>query len=260
MPLEQFICFSSAGSVWGAEGQAHYDAASHFLDTLAHYRRALGLPSLTVNWGMVAGDRLAENDYFQWLTKIGMENMPVAEAWHALDYLLATEETQAVVANMDWAIFKPIYSWRGAGRFLEQVGLSLTQQQKAPIPSFVVAVPLESESIQNPNLSEAERVTIIKTYLQTEITRLLRLPDTPDSTIGFFELGLDSLIIIELRNQIVSRFGLNLPINKLFENDTIQTLATFITAHLDVDSNVDASVSKSTQESNNDDDWIEITL
>ncbi|MDM8520556.1 SDR family NAD(P)-dependent oxidoreductase [Anaerolineales bacterium HSG6] len=251
MPLEQFICFSSAGSVWGAEGQAHYDAASHFLDTLAHYRRALGLPSLTVNWGMVAGDRLAENDYFQWLTKIGMENMPVAEAWHALDYLLATEETQAVVANMDWATFKPIYSWRGAGQFLEQVGLSLTQQQKAPIPSFVAVVPLESESIQNPNLSEAERVTIIKTYLQTEITRLLRLPDTPDSTIGFFELGLDSLIIIELRNQIVSRFGLNLPIDKLFENDTIQTLATFITAHLDVDSKVDES---------NDDDWIEITL
>src|SRR5690606_2459563 len=52
MALDYFVLFSSTTALWGVSGMAHYAAANCFLDALAHYRRAQGLPALSVNWGL----------------------------------------------------------------------------------------------------------------------------------------------------------------------------------------------------------------
>lgn len=51
-PLDFFINFSSTSSVIGSPGQTNYAAANAFLDAFAHYRHQLGLPALTINWGL----------------------------------------------------------------------------------------------------------------------------------------------------------------------------------------------------------------
>ena len=49
--LEHFVIYSSFASVVGAPGQANHAAANAFLDSLADWRLALGLPVNCVNWG-----------------------------------------------------------------------------------------------------------------------------------------------------------------------------------------------------------------
>ncbi len=56
MKLDCFVMFSSVSSIFGNPGQGNYSAANAFLDSLAHHRQALGLPALTVNWGVLGGE------------------------------------------------------------------------------------------------------------------------------------------------------------------------------------------------------------
>jgi hypothetical protein len=70
IPLDFFVCFSSAASVWGSQGMAAYAAANHFLDQLSYYRRAHRLPALTVNWGWWAGDGIATDEQLSLFAKL----------------------------------------------------------------------------------------------------------------------------------------------------------------------------------------------
>jgi len=55
MKLDCFVMFSSVSSIFGNPAQGNYSAANAFLDSLAWHRQALGLPALTVNWGVLGG-------------------------------------------------------------------------------------------------------------------------------------------------------------------------------------------------------------
>ncbi len=255
MSLDHFICFSSAGSVWGAEGQAHYDAASHFVDSLSHYRQGLGLPALTINWGMVAGPRLADYDYFQWLTKIGMKDIPAPAGCQAVAHLLTTGMAQALVANMDWQIFKPIYQWRGKRPLLNKIDINATSSAQIITKNSV------EDGSEKAHPSAEEQFSMIITYLENAIIKLLRLPHTPDHRQGFFEMGLDSLMTIELRNQIKKTVELDLPLDTLLKNDTIESLASLICTQLETIPNPKYDDDTPNPDgSNPPDDWIEVVL
>src|SRR5690606_2350184 len=88
-PLQFFILFSSAASVWGGSGLGSYAAGNAFLDAAAWARRGDGLVALSVGWGRwPRGGMIASEQAQARLAQSGMEEMPAARALEVLERLL----------------------------------------------------------------------------------------------------------------------------------------------------------------------------
>jgi microcystin synthetase protein McyG len=226
--LDCFICFSSAGSVWGAKGQADYDAANHFLDTFAYYRRSIGLPALSINWGSLGvGGLVVDERYVQWMQQLGLEAIHPEQGFNALGWLLDTNAVQTVVAQVEWNKFKEIYQSKRKRLLLadienevekEELEQSKLSQQKSDILQ------------QLKSGAETIRYKKLTSYIQSEVARVLGIKDlellTPER--GLFDIGLDSLMSVELRNRLQVDLNCSLPTTLAFECPNIASLTEYI--------------------------------
>jgi len=222
--LDFFVSFSSIASVWGSKGQAHYAAANHFLDVLAHYRQRRGLPALSVNWGPWAGDGMALAEFQTWLTRMGVKGLQPEQAIAALGYLLGAGCVQTTVANVDWALFKGLYEARGKRSLLEQME---AQPQEAPQQSVQRSEILQRlDAVQQ----ERERHSLLITYLQGEVAKVLGLDlsQLPNPQQSLFDIGMDSLMAVELVNLIRSQLQVELSVSGFLEASSIDMLATLL--------------------------------
>ncbi|MGB8789209.1 MAG: SDR family NAD(P)-dependent oxidoreductase [Candidatus Acidiferrales bacterium] len=119
--LDCFVMYSSIVSLWGARGFAHYSAANLFLDQLAHHRRALGLPALTVDWSTWDEFRLASVEEKRFFEQIGLRPMRSEDALRALGLLMTSGAVQAGVADVDWRALKSAYELRRARPFFGRI-------------------------------------------------------------------------------------------------------------------------------------------
>ncbi len=226
MKLDFFVNFSSIASVWGSKGQAHYAAANHFLDALAYYRQGLGLPGLSVNWGPWAEAGMASSEEAtMWLTRMGVKALQPEETLTALGVLLQGDSAQTTVANVDWTRFKGIYEARGQRPLLEKIQ---TQQRE---PAQQQQQEQRSEILQKLEAApESERGAILVAYLQTEVAKILGLgvSELPDQERGFFEMGMDSLMAVELKERLEASLGSGLPATLAFESPTIKDMAEYL--------------------------------
>lgn len=137
-PLDVCVFFSSAAAVWGAREMSAYAAANAFLDGFVHWRRARGLPGLSVAWGRWENLGLAQSraawaaDFFD---RIGLLVMPAAAACEALMRLLGEGAVQATVAAVEWERFKPIYESQRRRPLLDRLGVVLSPASAAPAGS-----------------------------------------------------------------------------------------------------------------------------
>ncbi|WP_232075762.1 beta-ketoacyl reductase [Phytohabitans suffuscus] len=105
--LAAFVLFSGLAGVLGTAGQGNYAAASTFLDAFAAYRRAQGLPAISLDWGLWAQTsgltaRLSEGDLNR-LARIGVLPLPSGEALSLLDDALARPDAALVPVRLDTA-------------------------------------------------------------------------------------------------------------------------------------------------------------
>lgn len=224
MELSFFVGFSSIASVWGSKGQAHYAAANHFLDGMAYYRRQLGMPALSINWGPWQGGGMASVDTLAWLTRMGVEALQPDLAVAALGYLLGQDCVQTTVANVDWASFKTLYEARGQKALLEQIE---TQLQKED-PQVLLQRHELLQQLQEAPRSKYQELLI--THLQKEVASVLGFEPSqlPNPQQGFFEMGMDSLMAVQLKSRLEASLGFSLPATLAFEHPTIKDLAKYL--------------------------------
>jgi len=222
LELDFFVMFSSVASVWGAVSLSHYAAANHFLDAMAHYRKRKGLPALSVNWGVWAARGMATNDVQQVLARFGMKAMQPTRAIEALRYLLAAGATQATVAHVDWNIFKPLYEARQSRQFLRLIETQDNQPEMATarfklIEKLNAALP-------------GERRDLLLAQVREEVARVLGFstPEDIDPARGLNELGLDSVMAVELKTRIEKSLGISLPPTIAFDYPSIDAMTAYL--------------------------------
>ncbi len=223
-PLDFFAMFSSGASVWGSQGMAHYAAGNHFLDAMAHYRSAQGLPALSVNWGWWDGHGMVSPDLAQFFAQIGLVGMAAPAALETLRYLLETDAVQQTVAAIEWSRFKPIYEMRGKQPLLEQI----TVAASAFAPPMTK--PTNGLIAQIKAAGPAEQWELLLAHVRQQVTAVVGAdsPELLDVEQGFFAMGMDSIMTVELRNRLETSLACSLPPTVAFEYPTIHDLATYL--------------------------------
>ena len=200
--LDFFILFSSRVGVMGNPGQANHAAANAFLDQLAGHRRALGLPAQAIAWGAWSeiGEAAEQKERIERRrAALGGRWFTPQQGLKALENLVRQDATTSVVMSMDWSVFAEAVADRPP--LLEDL-LSATAEGKSD--AVAASGDLLSRLRQTPAGTHEE---LLVSFLQREVQAVLRLPSTPAPTVGFFDLGMDSLMAVELRNRLNRAFS-----------------------------------------------------
>jgi myxalamid-type polyketide synthase MxaE and MxaD len=229
-PVDHFVLFSSTTAVWGSQKLGHYAAANQVLDAVAHVRRSAGLPALAVDWGTWDEMRVASAADRDEVSRGGLLELPSDGALNALGDLLADPgPAEVVVAAVDWSVFKPLYEARRPRPFFSLVGPA---PASSPSASPAVAVPILSARLQE--APPATHRDVVVAYLRDEVARALGVarPEAVDVGQGLFEMGMDSLMSVELKARIEVAVGVALPSTLTFNYPNIDALAGYLVEHV----------------------------
>ncbi|WP_018262949.1 type I polyketide synthase [Methylobacterium sp. WSM2598] len=223
--LDFFVCFSSAASLLGNSGQANYAAANAFLDALMAYRRSRGLAGLSINWGAWSEVGLAADLVRSNAIATGMGAISPEEGVALFGQLLRQRGGQVGVLPMDWnEVLR-----RSAGEvppFLSEIVKPRDGARKRP---DAAGAKLLSQLAAAPS---AERGSVLTAFVQGELALVLGMQGEQklDPRKGFKDLGVDSLMAVELRNRLRKGIGdrVKLPATLVFDYPTVEALAGFL--------------------------------
>jgi NADPH:quinone reductase-like Zn-dependent oxidoreductase/acyl carrier protein len=220
--LDFFILFSSIASLLGSPGQSNYAAANAWLDALAVQRQARGLPGLSINWGPWEAGMAAQDGEQGRRTGRGLWPIPPEAGLEALDALLNAAASQVAVMAVNWPAF--IQSLRQMPPLLNDF-IQTTSAVAAPAergPSDIV--------MQLQEAAAEDRHDMLVVFLREQVRRILGLPaiDQVDAYTALSEMGMDSLMAVELKNALDDATGKNLPATIAFEYPTIDAIAGYL--------------------------------
>jgi len=229
-PLDFFVLFSSAGSVLGQPGQGNYAAGNAFLDALAHHRQTQRQPALSINWGAWAGEGFADSvggaRLAARLALLGISSIAPRRALEVLGRLLGQSATQVVAVPVNWKQYWPFHSADSASPLLSELAREATEvTQPAGRASDTRDALLAAEP--------AERRQLLQSYLSEQVARALGMsPSRLDVQQPLSELGLDSLMAIELKNRIARDLRVNVPVVKFLQGFSVEEAVTQVLEQL----------------------------
>jgi acyl transferase domain-containing protein/acyl carrier protein len=221
MDLTAFVLFSSAAGVLGSSGQGNYAAANAFLDGLAGYRRQLGLPAVSLAWGLwdqpsAMTAKLLDGP----AAAIKGEVLPLAvdRALAVLDLALVAEQPALVPIRLNTAALAQSSAPSAVLRGLVRSARPASRVEPESAEPF-------GEELAR--LAPPERLRRLVALVRTHTAATLGHagPEAIDSEQSFKEMGFDSLAAVDLRNRIAAATGIRLPATLVFDYPSPAALA-----------------------------------
>jgi acyl transferase domain-containing protein/NADP-dependent 3-hydroxy acid dehydrogenase YdfG/pimeloyl-ACP methyl ester carboxylesterase len=221
LDLDAFVLFSSSAGWLGSPGQSSYAAANTFLDAIAAYRRARGLPATAIAWGA-------------WTTRTGDAAGMAARTDEARRRRMRASglgeiTTAAGLAMLDSAIGRAEPVLGGFPLDIERLRQAANVEAVPPLFRSLADEPHPRAgehdfAIELEALAPSARLERIHALVRSEVARVMNLGSVPlDQPLK--ERGLDSLMAIELRNGIAAKIGRPLSATLLFDYPTVDALA-----------------------------------
>lgn len=225
--LDFFLTTSSISSVWGSFGQSAYSAANAFLDGLTWRLRAGGLPAVSVNFGPWSAGMADEQARAQ-LDRRGVRTLSPADALAGMADVMVSAGAgtpEAVVARVDWARFLPIYFQAGRRALLAEVAREVPESVSSVADSSGstrLVAELTAAPVQ-------QRKKLVLEYLRDAVAEVTRV-DAAEirEEAGFFDLGMDSLMAVELRRRLEHAVGHELPVTLAMDYPRITNVADYL--------------------------------
>ncbi|MFW5444547.1 MAG: SDR family NAD(P)-dependent oxidoreductase [Methylococcaceae bacterium] len=230
LPLKYFVLFSSVSSLIGNTRQGNYVAANTFLDQLAVYRHGCGLCASSVNWGAISAAGMAANnkEVETHLQLMGMKAFSAEYAMEAFNKVCAYQPAQIGIMDVNW------YRW------------SQYEPKGGASPRFIELVKAESEADNQESgdllanqliaLDENSRLEMLSLLIAEQVSETLRLPsDAIDITHPLTQMGIDSLLGVELQIGLNMKFGIELSALELIKGNNIIQIAEIALKKLNLD-------------------------
>lgn len=223
--LDFVVLFSSTTALLGASGFAAYAAANAFLDATAETATP-GRKVVSIRWGTWDTMRLASDAQQSAYRDAGLQPLPKVQALDLMGRALADADPTPVFAKIDWAKLKPLYEARGARPFLSAVEAQVASINADDAPANFMEVLREAAAEQ--------REQMLLDFVGAEVAAVLKAPpdDPPSHDAGLFDLGMDSLMSVELKRRLERGLGTSLPATLAFNYPNIRALASFLLARL----------------------------
>jgi len=197
------------------------------LDTLCRYRRAHGLPALAIDWGGIGGAGFVERNQktAEYLSKVGMSIFPIEQAISILAPLLALDPRQVSAAHVNWQMIpqicpaiavSPTFADLHRENSSAEAGGTLVARIRAAAPD--------------------SRLSVVEQFIAGQVASVFGITaDKMDRQTPLAQLGLDSLMAIELKNRIEKDAGIVLPMTEIMHGPNLAQLAQVVLKYVSGD-------------------------
>ena len=233
MDLHCFVLFSSISAFLGSQKQSLYSAANQFLDQLARYRQQLSLPALSIAWGPWSETGMAVNQFQpEQMNQLGLvldDFLSPTEVNHWLGAILTYAEPQVAIVSPNYLRFMLGFMQISKFHWIESVKTDLARNKNKSKDVSVDKPMFLSELLP---LSVEDRHQYLIRLVRDIAASILGMenPEQIKLQNGFFDLGMDSIMTVELQKRLVDVIGsgIELKANLGFDYPNIEALSAYL--------------------------------
>lgn len=228
LDLDTFILFSSASSLIGLSGQASYVAANTFLDQFAEYRLQMGLPATSINWGVIKDvGMVADEEHLEKFAKAeGFIPVEIKKAIKAYEMVFHEKGSQIGVFRIDPKAMGDYYTYLAESNYFNSL-IPENDADEAETQDIRRVLSILPDTEQQTDALQQVLKHALAPIIKSDAGKI-------DTNIRFKNLGLDSIMAVQFRNQLEKRMDLKLSVGDFWKFPTITEYAKYLLDRLDI--------------------------